>query len=49
MFVAFSVRDTVSKARNSCGVIPGVGMGAGCPEVEGVGVVGIIGVLGAVT
>ena len=49
IFVAFSVRDVVRRARNSCGVIPGAGTGAGHPEVEGVGVVGTIGVVGAVT
>ena len=41
--------NVVRRARNSWGVISGAEMGAGCPEVEGVGVVGIIGVVGAVT
>ena len=49
MFIAFSVRDVVRRARNSCGVIPGAGTGAGRPEMEGIGVVGTIGVVGAVT
>ena len=48
-FVAFSVRDVVRRARNSWGVIPGAGTGAGRPEAEGIGVVGTIGVVGAVT
>ncbi len=49
IFVAFSVRDVVRRARNSWGVIPGAGTGAGRPEAEGIGVVGTIGVVGAVT
>ena len=49
IFVAFSVRDIVRRARNSWGVIPGAGTGAGRPEAEGIGVVRTIGVVGAVT
>src|SRR6266702_2434047 len=49
IFVAFSVREVVRRARNSCGVIPGAGTGAGRLEVEGLGVVGTIGVVGVVT